>query len=144
MTQPFAIMYGFPPNIERIAKKFPAARGHGVIFAYGDTIYHNGATLTEPLLAHEVCHLRQQADIGGVELWWQLYLASDKFRFEQELEAHMVEYGAVLASGAKRKQRRHARAQIAKRLSGPLYGHVVTRAKAEAFLRTVEEEPVYV
>lgn len=140
MTKQIPIVRGRPPNFEAIAKKFPAARDPGTIFAYGDTIYSgDGMPLPNSLYEHEKVHLRQQAAYGGAEDWWAIYLASDTFRFEQELEAHIVEYGFVLRSGANRHTRKKAMAQIAARLSGPLYGKLISKAKALAYLRTAEE-----
>lgn len=135
------IVRGRPPNFEAIATKFPAARAPNTIFAYGDRIYSgDGEPLPHSLYEHEKVHLRQQAAYdGGVENWWAMYLASSTFRFEQELEAHTVEYGIVHRSGANRKTRLSARAQIAARLSGPLYGKLISKAKALAYLRVAEE-----
>lgn len=135
------IIRGRPPNFEAIAAKFPAARAPNTIFAYGDRIYSgDGEPLPHSLYKHELVHLRQQAAYdGGVENWWAMYLASDRFRFEQELEAHLVEYATVIRSGANRKARLRARAQIAARLSGPLYGKCVSKHKAMAYLVATED-----
>lgn len=134
------IIRGRPPNFEAIAAKFPAARAISTIFAYGDRIYSGGGEpLAHSLYQHELVHLRQQAAYdGGVENWWAMYLASSTFRLEQELEAHTVEYATLLRSGANRKTRLKARAQIAARLSGPLYGKMVSKAKAIAYLEMTE------
>lgn len=134
------IVRGRPPNFEAIAAKFPASRAISTIFAYGDCIYSgDGLPLAHSLYEHELVHLRQQAAYGGPVDWWAMYLASSTFRFEQELEAHIVEYASVQLGGANREIRRKARAQIAARLSGPLYGKLITKAKALAYLRTAEE-----
>lgn len=129
-----------PPNFAEIVNRFPAAAAPSTIFAYGDVVYYAGTEeLPKSLLAHEAVHLRQQNEPGqNPELWWGLYLANDKFRFEQELEAHLVEYAHVLGEGVGRHARRRARKQIAARLSGPLYGKCVSLSKALAYLKTVE------
>lgn len=134
------IIHARPPNFAAIVAAFPAAAKPGTIFAYGDTIYTLEDSLPHSLVEHEKVHLRQQNESGGPEIWWEFYLSSSQFRFDAELEAHIVEYATVLSSGANRIARRRARAAIAARLSGPLYGKCTSRAKAEAFLRAVEEQ----
>lgn len=136
------VVRGVPPNYAAIIAAFPAANKPGVIFAYHDTIYVRGeAELTPSLLEHEKVHLRQQATLpggGGAITWWKLFLSVPMFRAEQELEAHIVEYAHVLKSGLNRDGRRKARAQIAARLSGPLYGRCIGKLKVIAHLRAVE------
>lgn len=140
------VVRGVPPNYTAIVAAFPAANKPGVIFAYHDTIYVRGEVeLTPSLLEHEKVHLRQQAtfceEVGAGRsawLWWQHYLVDPQFRAEQELEAHIVEYAHVLKSGLNRDGRRKACAQIAARLSGPLYGRCIGKLKVIAHLRAVE------
>lgn len=131
---------GRPPNFADIVKVLPAAARPGTIFTYGSTIYFDGHTdLPKPLLLHERIHMHQQeAFPGGPAAWWSHYLTHPGWRFQQELEAHIVEYLEVIRGGANRHMRRSARKQIAQRLSGPLYGRYGSLAKAEAYLREAE------
>jgi hypothetical protein len=48
------------------------------------------------ILAHEACHSIQHEQQFGPEAWWDQYLADKRFRFEQELQAHRIEYQDVL------------------------------------------------
>lgn len=128
-----AFRAGRPPNFAAIAKVFPAAHNLGTIFTYGNVIYvANGAGLPRSLIAHEVIHVKQQ-ELYGRDEWWDRYLTDKQWRFEQELAAHRMELATTLQEGG-RQHRRVATQAIAKRLSGPLYGHVVTFAKAKQLL----------
>ncbi len=125
----------FPPNIDEIAAVFPFVRDKAkpILYAYGDKIY-NPASVYIPvhLLAHECIHSLQQRDTT-VELWWQRYLADAEFRFEQELEAHRVEYERY-GKDWSRPFRRHYIKTCAERLAGPLYGNHVSRDKAKRLI----------
>lgn len=126
--------HGRPPNFEAIAKVFPAARQLGTIFTYGNVIYvSDGAQLPRSLVAHETVHVAQQEFVGRDE-WWDRYLHDRTFRFNQELDAHRVELRIAVQEGG-RAHRRMVRSLIAKRLSGPLYGHACTLATARKLLK---------
>lgn len=126
------IVIGFPPNIESILEVFPITGSE--IFAYGDTIYNpSGASLTPALIAHEGVHSRQQGD--DVEGWWDRYLVDEKFRFQQELEAHQQEYKTFSHFHRDRNTRFHYLAAIAKRLAGKLYGSLVSAKDARKLIK---------
>ena len=126
----------YPPNYKMILKAFPMAGKPGVIFTYGDTIFNPAGTpLTRMLLAHEEVHSTRQ---GSEELkimnWWQAYINSLKFRFDEELPAHIAEYKAY-RPGKHGFSRAGFLSHVANRLSGPLYGHMLSfEAAAEAIL----------
>ncbi len=125
------ILHTRPPNFDKIFKVFPMASMPGVIFTYAPNIYvPSGHPLSQALLEHERVHLRQQSAMG-VEQWWDKYLIDPEFRYQQELEAHRVEYRAVLQVADNRLERRQALVLIAKRLASGLYGRVVTTDQAK-------------
>lgn len=125
----------WPPNFAAIVKVFPKARTPGVIFTYGSALYNpSGRPLSNALLTHEEVHSRQQAAIG-VEQWWERYLGDTIFRYNHEREAHVAEYRAVLEGENNRANRRSMLILIAQRLSGPLYGHMITLADAKKMLK---------
>jgi hypothetical protein len=129
-----SIKAGRPPNFAAICKVFPQAAVKGTIFTYGHTIWvSDGAPLPKSLVAHEVVHVTQQ-ELMTPEEWWDRYLVDPAFRFGQETAAHIMEY-ATTCEGAGRTERRQALAKIAARLSGPLYGHMTTLAKAREILK---------
>ena len=127
---------GTPPNFEAIKAALPGADKGGVIFTYGDTIYLTGdASLTAELRDHEAVHVEQQANYpGGPEAWWEKYLADPAFRLSQELPAHRVEYQS--SPERDRNQRAMALHVIASRLSGPLYGKLMTFREALRAIRS--------
>lgn len=126
------IVKAFPPNIAEIKRAFPLKGGE--IFAWGSTIYNpDGSKLSAALLAHERVHLRQQAGIP--EAWWALYLKSARFRFEQELEAHIVEYSVFCDTATNRAQRRAYLVAISVRLASPMYGRLCTSSWARKMIR---------
>ena len=119
---------------DEINAKFHVA-GKPVIFSWGDVIYNPGRIIIPPhLLVHEAMHRERQIK-WGVDQWWKDYIDSAAFRLEEEILAHQVEYRALLrASGNNRRARRGYLKQVAKRLAGPLYGGMITSAKARKVL----------
>lgn len=126
-----------PPNWAEIIKVFPhvAAPNSRVIFCYGDTIcnpFH--VELTRPLMLHEETHATQQvAYPHGPAAWWKAYLASVDFRLKQELPAHQREFMAMVDMG-NRADRRQALSLVAQKLASPLYGKLVSKAKAKELI----------
>lgn len=139
---PFKIAATCPPNFEEIKKMFPLCERPGVLFCYGDTIYNpHDVEVRRSIVAHECTHMLQQRNIkGGVEEWWKLYLDSREFRFQQELDAHRIEYRDFLAQGANRHQRRAEFKIVAQKLASPLYGNLVTVSTAEKYILTELED----
>jgi hypothetical protein len=123
----------YPPNIEAIDRQFKV-RGKPVLYAYAPVIYNPlGVFITPELLRHEVTHLYQQQDIP-VELWWERYINDAQFRLSQEIPAHQNEFLAHLDRRPNRHQRRGLIKLIAKRLSGPLYGNLLSLHDAKQLL----------
>lgn len=125
------IVYGQrPPNFEAIAHRFPSAWRESVVFAYGEQIFvPSGKPMAPQFVIHEKIHCARQQEMG-VEAWWQQYLDDDQFMYDEELLAHAGEYRYICMNAA-RKARRAYLQIIAKRLSSPLYGRPVSKAKAE-------------
>jgi hypothetical protein len=138
-TPEIEVKFERPPNYAEIVKVFPAVKlRRGVIFTYGKTIYNPDRTpLTRALRAHEEVHSKRQsvehAHALGPEKWWELYLKEKDFRLAEELIAHQVEY-MIAAEGVGRQLRRRTLAQIAARLSGPIYGRMVSLDEAKNLL----------
>jgi len=135
-----------PPNIAEIEKVFGAAcRKPGVLFCYGDTIHNpTGVSIPKELVAHEEIHSRRQlaeyfTGLPGErdpsepnwspEKWWHWYLTNPQFRYNEELLAHRQEHMTFGLTHNRIERRLHLKA-IADRLSGPLYGFMVTKAAA--------------
>lgn len=132
MELEIAIIYEYPPNFDAVLKVFPEAQGRDVIFAYNRAIYNpHRVDISPSLIAHERVHLeRQGSSVVEVEEWWHKYLTDVQFRFHEELLAHRAEYFHI-ASTASRPVRRRTVKEIAKRLSGPLYGNMISKDRAK-------------
>lgn len=133
------IVDGYPPNIDKIKEAFDVFPG--VMFCYGDTIYAPGIDkIPAQLRAHEKVHSVRQLE-RGVEEWWDLYIKDSGFRFNEELLAHRKEYHTWVALNVrtwKAAQREEALDIVAKRLSGNLYGKMVSLGQAKAAIRRRE------
>jgi hypothetical protein len=127
------VKYEQPPNYKDIIKVFSVVkRTPGVIFTYGKVIYNpDRVKLTKALYEHECVHSRRQIDPVA---WWDQYLRDKEFRFREELAAHQVEY-INECDGAGRQVRRRALSLIAARLSGPLYGKMVSKDEAKRLIQ---------
>lgn len=122
------IVNGWPPNISAIRAVLPVSRDN--IFAYGGKIYAPGAYKIEPaLIAHEQVHFVQQGD--DIDGWWDRFLKDKKFRLSQEIPAHQAEWRHFLTQNHGRKARRARLKQMAKRLSAPMYGRMISMAEAK-------------
>jgi len=130
--QPRALLMGdvlilpdFPPNIAAIRAVFPLTGDE--IFAYDNVIYNpSNQRLPESLIEHEKVHFKQHEKIGGSKDWWDLYLVDEDFRLEQELAAHRKEYQVICRTVRGKRERYRFLDLLAKRLSAPMYGRVVT------------------
>ena len=125
------VIKSFPPNFTKISKAFPVVKGKpGILYAYGSTLYNpTGITVAPWIVAHEAIHMSRQ-EARGVEAWWDMYLVDDKFRLFEEVLAHRAEYHAF--DNWNHNPRKLARYLdvMAERLSGPLYGRLISKAGA--------------
>ena len=129
-----------PPLIALIEQTFPI-KGREILFAWGDTIYNPAGIdpIPEALIRHELVHMHRQGSY--VTEWWQKYLTDPEFRLMEEIPAHVVEYGAWIATpGISRTQRRFVLRKVAERLSSQLYGGLVTFAHARDMIKRLERE----
>ena len=117
----------WPPNVDEIREVFPLTGDE--IFAWDGIIYNpGGGELSDSLIAHECVHFAQQN--GDPEEWWARYIGDGPFRFEQELEAHQVEYRTYCISNKDRNDRSNMRITIARRLASGMYGHMIDMRRA--------------
>lgn len=125
-----------PPLYDEIVAVFPGASGRDVIFAWGDDIYApSGQRLPPEIIAHEGAHGRRQID-QGVEAWWRRYLIDAEFRLDEEVIGHAAELVTLCRRTADRNRHTKHRFEIARKLSGPLYGSIVTAPRALQLLMT--------
>lgn len=105
-----------------------------VFFTYGDTLYvPSGRQVPDDLIAHEELHTKQQGD--DPDAWWSRYIGDEYFRIDQEAKA----YGKQYAFLCKKHKDRNAQARIlfnlARILSGPLYGNVIRHLAATKMIK---------
>lgn len=123
------IIQSFPPNFATIYRVLPGAANPGVVFSYAPDVYcMQGTDIHPAIIAHEKVHLARQAAMG-VDEWWARYLIDLEWRYNEELLGHRAEYQWHMEHSS-RPVRRAALKQIAKRLSGPLYGKVIKLDRA--------------
>lgn len=127
------VIKAYPPNFAQIAAAFPVKGVPGIIYAYGDRIYAPDAKgpLSPWIMAHEEIHGAQQRTQEGwdVPKWWDRYTESPTFRLEQEIPAHRAEW-AAFAKNFSGYVANYYLDQIAARLSGPLYGNLISKDRA--------------
>ncbi len=127
------VVFDRPPMFAEINAKFHIA-GKPVIFSWGDLIYNPMRVYIPPhLMVHEAMHGQRQRQ-RGVEQWWRDYIDSPAFRLDEEVLAHQAEYVALLRGDSNRRARRGALKRVTKRLSGPLYGGMISTAKARELI----------
>jgi len=131
------VVVGRPPVYDQIVELIGRPPSNAV-FTWGDTLFIPSegirSQLDAALMEHENTHTRQQARAGGPEKWWERYLHELAFRLEQEAEAYQRQAAVVKVLGLPRHVRRNYERQLARDLSGPLYGHLLTRQAAFALI----------
>ncbi len=71
---------------------------------------------------------------GDITAWWDQYLGNKEFRFSEELVAHQEEWRVIRETVPSRQQRRQQLGYITSRLSGSLYGNLVSRIEAKRLI----------
>lgn len=121
------LLHEKPAIYQRLVDKFGVSWDRGIIITYGDNVYCKN-NIGPDLIAHESVHVEQQKKFG-VEAWWDKYIAEEKFRLEQEVEAYRAQYKFV-CQFAGRVVRREAQRNIARELSSSTYGRIITYHEA--------------
>ncbi len=124
----------YPPNMAMIRKYLNPT--HDVIFAYGDRIFNPQNTIIpRELIVHEEVHFGQMGNVPSrIEEWWLRYCLDKPFRLAQEIPAHQAEYRDYVKQGHGRSARRWRLRLIAKRMSGRLYGNLISLADARRLI----------
>lgn len=111
------------PYLKEFKAQF-AIQEDAVAFPYKGKIYSNQG-LSAELVEHEKVHFKQQDEMGADE-WVKEYLANPNFRVKMEVEA----YRHQLSLHKDKNMKEAIRIQIAKVLSSPMYGNVLTYKEA--------------
>lgn len=124
-----------PYKIRELCEEVFPLEGIKPIFTYGDTIYNPHAIpMTEDMFAHEYTHSVQQGDSPAA--WWDNYFKDGQFRYKQELEAYRVQLNFVKAKNKDREKVFKLAHDLAKHLSGPMYGNLSTYSEALKAIRS--------
>lgn len=125
-----------PPIYEQVLSSGLAFNPNSVLFAYDGKIWNpSGEELATHLIAHESVHLKQQEEFGGTDEWWGRYLIDPLFRIDQEVEAYATQYAFICGYVKDRNQRSRVLTDLARYLSGPMYGNAITLAGAKKMMR---------
>lgn len=123
------------PPIFNEARALFGQRVERAIFSWGDVIYNPARVAIPPyLLVHEAVHSQRQQSCD-IHEWWHKYLHDAQFRLAEEIPAHREEYRWLMNSG-NRADRRMGAKSVAARLSGSLYGRMISTAHAKVLLET--------
>jgi hypothetical protein len=129
----FLMSYDKPPIYDNVVSMI----GDNVsllktIFTYGDIIFNpNELNLTPDIVAHEKVHMDQQGHNNhDAALWWGRYLREPEFRLDQESKAYTKQYEWFCQHYKDRNQRAVYLNGLAKTLSSPLYGNLITQSDA--------------
>lgn len=129
----------FPPMYAEIAKRFPVTAR--TVFAWGDTIYNpGGIEIPEDLMAHEEVHSRQQKEMGGPKVWWDLYLTDTSFVVRQEAQAYGRQFSVICARVRDRNVRFKRLRELAQHFSGPLYGNAIDFDEAMKLIKQYSQQ----
>ena len=108
-----------------------------VLFTYGDTIYNpDDVSIPDHVMVHEQVHEKQQQkDDMTPELWWGKFLRDEAFRLDQESEAYGVQYKYICKHVKDRNQQHRYLMDLARILSGPLYGSAISHMDAMQLIK---------
>ena len=131
------ILENWPPNIDQIREHLTLTGEE--VFTYGSTIFNpSGKSLTPDLINHESVHIKQQGK--EPEKWWTLYLDDPLFRGAMEIPGSQVQYFTA-KKYIKDRNRLHAYlVQLAKNLSSPTYGGIMTFQEA---INAIKDEQLF-
>lgn len=123
-----------PHNLAYLCGQKFDLTGKNPIWAYGDTIYNPGGfPISYDLVAHETVHGARQGD--DPEGWWVRYLEDPEFRFKEELVAYRAQYQFIKLTNKDRELVARALMNIARDLSGPMYGSICSFDEAVKAIR---------
>lgn len=126
-----------PPIYEAVIAAGLRFNPRSVLFAYDGKIWNpGGQEVPTDVIAHEGVHLAQQkAYPGGCDAWWGRYLTDAYFRIEQEAEAYATQYAFICGYVKDRNQRSRVLQDLARFLSGPMYGNTVSHSAAVKLIK---------
>ena len=134
------IVIAKPPIYDFICEHFPIRNVKGIWFCWGDKIFNpDNKPIPPPIMAHEKVHSLRQSD--KIEGWWLRYCVDKEFRLAEELVAHRAEFAWHAAQANAKDPMPGYRTiadfhltKIAQRLSGPIYGSMISTSAARRMI----------
>ena len=122
-----------PPVWDKLVKAFGVEWGT-ICVAYDKDIYcGDKANLSTDVIVHESVHLaRQEKD--PVQ-WWENYMKNKELRFTEELVAYHTQYDYLKNNVKDRNRLARYLFNLARDLSGPMYGNVVSHSEAMRLIK---------
>ncbi len=123
-----------PKHILEMILKAGMQPTQNTVYTYGDTIFvpHGHTDLENHLIHHEEVHMKQQG--SNPDAWWSRYMTDIYFRIEQEVEAYGAQYAFLCKIVKDRNRRNMIALDLARILSSPIYGSVITREDARKMI----------
>lgn len=122
------ISHEIPDIYYKLHDRFGVEWDEGIIIANGGTIHCKNYPEAQKIV-HETVHFQQQEKVG-LEVWWNLYLTSDSFRLEQEVEAYRKEYAFIKKNIKNREHAYGKKREMAQHLSSSIYGNLLDYGQA--------------
>jgi len=128
------IIRAYPPIYSTLVTHFPIKGKQNILYAWGDTIFNpSGHPVPQWLHDHEAVHGQRQLAIAAaapfsapIYRWWDQYIMDTQFRLSEEILAHRAEWKSFVKHNLTLgKQEDYLRGMV-ERLSGPLYGKVIS------------------
>ena len=116
------IIHSKPEIFDRCEKEFGISWDN-TIFAV-DPHIHTKHPISDDLIEHELVHIQQQRDFGGVDEWWEEYFNNPQQRLVCELEAYRQQY-KFLKDRVDRETLFRFVHFWASNLSGKTYGYLI-------------------
>lgn len=133
----FTITKEAPPIWDVMVREFgmrPWSECPDLVVAYGDSI-HTHRPIPPDVVAHERTHLAQQSAFpGGPEAFMRRYMNDTAFKLKVEVEAYRAQLAFIAAYGVTGREFVRARTRLARILSGPLYGRMISCRDADKAL----------
>lgn len=120
------IVHSKPDIFDLCEEKFGISWDNTIFANY--PYIHTKYSITDDVIEHELVHMQQQLDNGGVENWWKIYFDNPPQRLKWELEAYKVQYKFL--KGIDRNELFKRVHFWASNLSGKGYGYLISLENA--------------
>ena len=118
------ISHSKPDIFDECEKEFGIS-WENTIFAVDNHI-HTKYTVGYDVIEHELVHIKQQRDIGGQEIWWDIYFKHPPQRLDWELEAYRHQYQFLKKKNTLNKDQLFKVVSFwARNLSSKVYGNLI-------------------